>query len=355
MSQRPSPTSRTRPRMPEGRETSLLQPTINPKGKPRPSRSPNQGGAAATVASRTRSGSSVSSRSRSLGGQETVPNAWTATLEQCPYRRVDWRWEQARLLFEDSINPSKRKHDPGVRLANAFQAALRRCHRRGDDLKLALRMPEAHGAWSLQNGNPHQRWEVEARLLARQSDDEIAEKLLLDAAIVATFASLFFDVRNHLGNKSYIARETIKLHPMPKEPDLGLYWKFMAYHGGPDILDAVLVDNLEPARPGNRAEAGRYLAEQTFNVALAKVMFAAWMVPVSGRDALRFLRIYRKFEDSERCRLRRSGRTTPTTPIVVATTTAMMEGIRHLLPFSGEQPTGSNSTGARDRESHEPL
>src|SRR4051794_4490045 len=88
----------------------------------------------------------------------------TSLLPRCPYRPVDWRWRRARYLLEEAVRP-RRRDDHAVRRAREFLVRRRRCHRRGDDRRLAERMPEVHGACAIADGDHRLRAEVEARLL----------------------------------------------------------------------------------------------------------------------------------------------------------------------------------------------
>src|SRR5690242_13239708 len=89
-----------------------------------------------------------------------------------PTRPVDWRWRRANELFEGAARP-RRWDDVYVRRARDYLAGLRRCRRRGDEERLAARLPDVHAARALHLGAQHRRWEVQGRLLAGEPFAEI--------------------------------------------------------------------------------------------------------------------------------------------------------------------------------------
>lgn len=87
-----------------------------------------------------------------------------------------------------------------------------------------------------------QRAEVEARLLARQDDEDIAARCGLTAAAVRAYHDLFFQVRDVLGAEFYI--HNVVLGPQVdaglSEDDTDILLKLLGYAHGPLMVDLVL-------------------------------------------------------------------------------------------------------------------
>jgi hypothetical protein len=96
------------------------------------------------------------------------------------------------------------------------------------------------------------RWEVEARLLAGQTDNEIALSTGLPPAVVAAFERFFFDVRDRLAAGDYILFGVIGYDVVGgfREGDLRTLWAYFAYSAGPkffELVQAVSQDRSLPA------------------------------------------------------------------------------------------------------------
>ena len=91
-------------------------------------------------------------------------------------------------------------------------------------------------------GPVDRRIELEARVLARQSSPEIAERLDVSAGAIDAFSSTFFDIRSRLNTTTYIVKKVIETSSgwgsRCLTPESLL--KKIAYFAGPAILDAVL-------------------------------------------------------------------------------------------------------------------
>jgi hypothetical protein len=121
------------------------------------------------------------------------PTDRTATLANRllpgnPLRPVAWRWERAGQLLDPGVR-RHRSDDRWVSRAHRFSAALARSH--GGAPQMARADRAIHGACQLWRGLPRQRWELEARLLAGQSDAEIAGKLNIEAGVVEAYEAVF--------------------------------------------------------------------------------------------------------------------------------------------------------------------
>lgn len=149
-----------------------------------------------------------------------------------------WRWERAQNLIADRRHWSSRRDDKWTHLAMAYLRAAQRCAPRRAVGWLAREFPDVHAAHQLHDQGGRRRLEIEARLLAGQPFDDVAERSAVPTAIVQTYEALFFQVLDRLG-----ARDWILLHAIGQgradEMNASLLRKF-AYFGGPLLLGAVL-------------------------------------------------------------------------------------------------------------------
>jgi hypothetical protein len=122
-------------------------------------------------------------------------------------------------------------------------------------------------------GDPPQRLELEARLLAGETFDAIAEKCGVPADVGAAYEAVFFNVSERLQATDYILSQVIgeRLYvPGALRPDD--FVKFSAYRGGPYVVDAmrgVIHGDLSSRDGLDRLDAGGDRLEQLFWRALA--------------------------------------------------------------------------------------
>ena len=159
-----------------------------------------------------------------------------------PLRPVNWRARRLAQILAGDGNFNRRRDDmPTVEAA---------CHARfwplctcADEVRMVdRRWPGFFGARFLRKGDPWRRLELEARLLAGQSDEDIARLVATTAAAVQRYAQLFFDVRGRLRARDYIIHRAIRRGLGPDVPaGLASFVRGVAYFGGPLVLDATLV------------------------------------------------------------------------------------------------------------------
>jgi hypothetical protein len=87
-----------------------------------------------------------------------------------------------------------------------------------------------------------QRWEAEARLLAGEAFDQVAEKCDCRATTIEAYHSVFFDVQDRLGAIDYIANSVIGPRRLSglTAADVDILLKLFSYGGGPLVLDGLV-------------------------------------------------------------------------------------------------------------------
>ena len=158
-----------------------------------------------------------------------------------PFRPVDWRWERARQLGSGQ--------SPRCRWDNKLTLDASRFLR---DQEPAVGefggsgqvdgAREILGALQIRRGVPRRWWELEARILAGQSDEEIGSTLGVSGSIIEAYESLFFSVREKLYASDWVMCHVIgpKFYEGLSEQDIDIIWKLWAYRGGPLVLDGLI-------------------------------------------------------------------------------------------------------------------
>ncbi len=159
----------------------------------------------------------------------------------------DWRWQAARHVHERFLLSRRRtrKSDPGwLAPLVALTASLNPCTRprrrcSWSRLSVTEALVSAH---QLYESDSPCRWEVEARILAGQSDAEIAVSTGLSPALVATYEQTFFRVRDRRAAGDYILFGVIGYDPFGGflEGDLRTLWAYFGYAAGPKVLELVM-------------------------------------------------------------------------------------------------------------------
>ncbi len=149
-----------------------------------------------------------------------------------PLERFDgyWSCEAARLVRASGLSEENQDF------------ALTTRHRRQWH---AIR--EAYHLW--QTDGP-QRWAVEARILAKQSDAEIAAAEQLSEDTVAGYEALFFQVRDKLRARSWINNYVLQLGTQWTGRDVAKVWSFFGFNAGSVVMQ-VLIDDLVASGKGN--------------------------------------------------------------------------------------------------------
>jgi hypothetical protein len=158
-----------------------------------------------------------------------------------PYRSPAWRWERAWDLVQAGRHFSRRRDDELTRRAMAYLRDLRRC-REDRRVKRALTYPDVHAALRLHEQGGNTAVEVQARLLARQSFDEVARHTSVPVEAVKMYESLFFQVTDRLDARDWVTSQAVgwwEFNPATGR-DPATVLRGFAYHGGPLLLDAAL-------------------------------------------------------------------------------------------------------------------
>ena len=155
------------------------------------------------------------------------------------FRPLDWRLAAAERLA--AARPRRRPAlpiDPAVaRLTTVLKAEAR-----PPGSRRAVEPDADRVAWreavALRDAGGPARAEVEARLLAGQTDAEIAARCGLSPGAVGWFEAAVFHVRDRLAARDWVVGRVIGTSFPPGDP--GPVLRYFGYHGGPGLLDVAL-------------------------------------------------------------------------------------------------------------------
>jgi hypothetical protein len=153
------------------------------------------------------------------------------------------RWRRAGCLIDHDLTPFWAKDDSVVWTAWRYRRELAGCPVHDDGVIVApgfTAIAEAHRCYAA--APPMVRAELEARLLAGQSDEAVAAKVNMSPAGVAAYHALFFEVRPHLQADTYIATIVLggKVQCGLRRDDHALLMKAIGYGMGGDGVDQYL-------------------------------------------------------------------------------------------------------------------
>jgi hypothetical protein len=134
---------------------------------------------------------------------------------------------------------SSKRDDALTCRAVRFIRASRRCRSDRGYRNLAKREPDIFLALRLARESTLRPLEVQARVLARESDRTIARKVGFPVGAVEAYTGLFFGVRDRLHAKLYVTYVVADLHPAVAPSDRGLMLA-SCYHHGPHVIEAWL-------------------------------------------------------------------------------------------------------------------
>jgi hypothetical protein len=165
-----------------------------------------------------------------------------------PLQEPDRRHRRCQFLLEHGWPPTS-KDDDITRDAWGFRRDLQRCSNDADRERLARSYPAlAQVHLFAQNATMLQRAELEARLLASESDEFIAGRCNLPRAAVHLYHELFFEVRPYLQAECYILHVAIgpKVHHGLRSDDRDVFLKLAGYTQGAGAVDRLLAYFADP-------------------------------------------------------------------------------------------------------------
>ena len=226
---------------------------------------------------------------------------------QNPMRKPNWRWDRAKGVLANQQPGAGRSRDglSGYKWINRAVAYMRAKQQyaalqRLD--QLASRFPDIFWAeWIYERDSHPLRWELEARLLSRSTDDQIGMACGVSAATVKAFEALFFNVREKLHHTGYIVHTVMgdAVHRGLAEREYDLLWKMYAYAHGPHMLTSLITKFVNPIWCNTPDEVNSAIHDDTIATLKLKSSLAAKTVAVNAGTQIELLQIYTKFVEIE--------------------------------------------------------
>jgi hypothetical protein len=219
-----------------------------------------------------------------------------------------WRWARACEIDAGGQKTTRQLDGPEgftwIRRALRTKRHIERAAGRQDALYAAMlrdrEMFWAHAIWAEDKNQT--RWALEARVLAGESDEEIAEKLGSEPGIVNAFINVFFDVRPKLRHLDYV--QTVIMGEAVtrgvQERHYDLLWKMMGLQGGPHVLDAVISRGPAVAKPTSADEVGTFLQDFAISTMKYKAALASVTIPINTHTQLPLIEAFVKYVEIER-------------------------------------------------------
>lgn len=160
-----------------------------------------------------------------------------------PGRPVDWRWQLATSLYEADVYDFA---DPIVREVAYFIRGMNALDDEASPWEVYNDHPITYDAYEVHRIQPGNdivdRWQIEARIIAGQTDAEIHDRTGYSPAAIKRYADLFYDVRSRLKHSDFVTSHLLgrQAHGYGRAFDLELLWKIIAWVLGPDVLDWML-------------------------------------------------------------------------------------------------------------------
>ncbi len=230
-----------------------------------------------------------------------------------PYRPVDWRWERSKYLRELGITKVSRKYDDSyVMKAKQFQEDLASCGNELDRYTLLEKDEDLYYAYELwdssdyENGNKKwevnpARYEIEARILAGESFEFIAQKICTTSKAIKWYERLFFNVNDRLLNTGYVLNQVlgVSVHRDLGTRDFALIWKLLGYFSGSVVLDSYITGFISDDKPTKRENVEEYFKDMARSTLSVKAAISAKTVPVNSYTQCQILEMYSRFKEVE--------------------------------------------------------
>jgi hypothetical protein len=165
-----------------------------------------------------------------------------------PMRPSAFRWARAQRLFlhDEPLNP--RRDDQLTARVLDYQHTIQ-----GTALPSkcpAPRFRSLHKAHRIYTENTELRWELEARLLAAQSDRQIAHAIGLSRGLIALYHNIFLACRDRLSASDTILVTFIGPGPSAgfAPGDMSGIWKWVGYFAGPHVLETIIAATSKQTR-----------------------------------------------------------------------------------------------------------
>lgn len=241
-----------------------------------------------------------------------------------PFRQPDWRHDRAIRLHQRREKGSRFRDD---QLTLDYLKFLRRYHtaenldtteiqREYAHTSLAYSNPKFYFAYSFRYVQERMwRDQLEAMVLARESDQSIAHRFGTLPEVITTYRDLYYDVADRLDCDSYILCRVIGEISPQGYGALDAHSRFQicklyAYYGGPLVLDVMLTGLIYQNRPASAEAVSSWLNDAVQTSLQRNAALGAHSTHVEMSTVLNTCSVYSQLQDASRRAKDAAGKTT---------------------------------------------
>ena len=230
------------------------------------------------------------------------------SLRANPRRAPHWRWLRAVQIDSGGRRAARKLDGPdgftwirrAVRLKRHFDRAGNRPEALYALIERDADLFWAHSMW-IEEKAPT-RWAIEARVLAGESDEEIAHKLGTSPEVINAYVNTFFDVREKMPHMDYVVNVIMAdaVSRGLQERHYDLLWKLLGFHGGSLVLNAVINKFTPVNRPEKPENVSGFFQDFAIASMKYKSALATLTVQVNTHTQLPLIESFAKFVEIER-------------------------------------------------------
>lgn len=215
----------------------------------------------------------------------------TQLRENSPLRPPDWRWQKVAAYRQVGRRIPRSAGDKLLSKLFRFSEAIDGCTDDFQLLEVYEQFPIVSDAYDIykKEAATSTRWEIEARILAREDYDSISAKTSVPAETISIFEKGFFNVKDRLSNKSWVINSVIgrSVHVGMTERDYDLLWKLYGLLGGPNMLDLIMTKvGLKEQHADNFEQAVSLLRDSLDVQSVVKSSVALAVIAVNNYTAI---------------------------------------------------------------------
>jgi hypothetical protein len=240
------------------------------------------------------------------------------------FRKVDWRWERVLNLVHRQGPPARctRRDDKAVRAARSFVVRWANGDATVRD-RLFIENPGLYYAYDFHRrleSQPTAAFFIQARLLARQTPEQIGEIMGVLPDTVQWYADLYFDVVPYLDQRDWITNQVLVPAMIrstgsddPADVSASAYQplevvlpfmdgslKMFAYFGGPFLVD-YLLSCFQAGRPlGSHDDYEEWMDRSMARTIRRRANQAAMLFQVNKYNVMQLFELHAKIMEIER-------------------------------------------------------
>jgi hypothetical protein len=242
---------------------------------------------------------------------ETSPSLPLLDLLVCnPWRPPNAWWLRAKGIVDDgapwaSCNRDTCQGKGWIKRTERYLLALRQAKTYDQHVQVVVDFNAIYWAHRIHEATDNlriRRSGIEARILARETNDQIARKTGYSADTIAAFEALFFNVRDRLGRRDFIMNGVLgqaAVHGLHAR-DHDLLWKIVGYKAGPHVLDAMIGHIPNPMWASRAEDVPAFFQDTAINLMKMKAAMATLTVPVESHTQLNLIEAFVKYVEIER-------------------------------------------------------